>query len=528
MTDNIVDYLVIGGGSAGCVVASRLFERTGMRVALLEAGAGSGPDVMYSGKPLDAFGLWGSPVDWAFTTTPQAGLDGAVLGCPRGKVLGGSSSINGLVHLRGHASSYDAWEKQGAVGWNYQTMLPYLKRSERADGRDPEFRGTAGPMRVGELPAPNSLARAVYQAMLDAGYPESADPNGKEAEGVSWVEQNVVANRRQDTADAYLRPVQSEPNLTVVTDAFVRQLVMDGSRCRGVRYTKDGQSHDIYAEREVIVCAGAIGSPKLLMVSGIGPAAQLRKHGVPVVTDLPGVGENLHDHPFAWVSFSTMRTAEETPFRRAHLLTRSDEHAEPDVLAIFAETAIGARWQGASPGFSVAFSVVRPMSRGSVRLGGPDPWDSPLIDPAYLRERTDIDRMVVGLRLARELAQGAALTPWRGTELLPGAEVRSDEDCRAFLRRSTDSFFHLVGTCRIGTDDLAVVDPELRVRGVDGLRVVDASVMPSVVSAPTNAAVLGIAERAAELIVSGRALEDAVPQEYSPAPPLPTRPTPVR
>jgi choline dehydrogenase len=528
MADNIVDYLVIGGGSAGCVVASRLVERTGMRVALLEAGPGAGPEVMYSGNPLDAMGLWGSSVDWAFTTTPQAGLDGAVLGCPRGKVLGGSSSINGLVHLRGHASSYDAWEKQGATGWNYQTMLPYLKRSERADGRDPEFRGLAGPMRLGELPAPNSLARAVYQAAVDAGHPESADPNGKAAEGVSWVEHNVVANKRQSAAAAYLGPVQSEPNLTVVTDAYVRHLVMDGSRCRGARYSKDGQSQDIYAEREVIVCAGAIGSPKLLMLSGIGPAAQLHSHGVPVVADLPGVGENLHDHPIAWVSYSAMQTPEETPFRRPLLLTRSDEHAEPDVLMLFAEAAIEPRWQGASPGFSVAFSVVRPMSRGTVRLGGPDPGDSPLIDPAFLREPTDIDRMVVALRLAREIAHGAALTPWRGTELRPGAEVRSDEDCRAFLRRATDTFFHLVGTCRIGTDDLAVVDPELRVRGVDGLRVVDASVMPSVVSAPTNAAVLGIAERAAELIVSGGALEDAVSQEYSPAPPLPTQPTPVR
>ena len=528
MADNIVDYLVIGGGSAGCVMASRLLERTGARVALLEAGASSGPEVMYSGNPLDAMGLWGSPVDWAFTTTPQAGLDGAVLGCPRGKVLGGSSSINGLVHLRGHASSYDAWERQGAIGWNYRRMLPYLKRSERADGRDPEFRGIAGPMRLGELPAANSLARAVYQAAVDAGHPESADPNGTEAEGVSWVEQNVVANNRQSAADAYLAPALSEPNLTVVTDAYVRQLVMDGTRCRGARYSKDGYSHDIYAEREVIVCAGAIGSPKLLMLSGIGPAAQLRKHGVSVIADLPDVGENLHDHPIAWVSYGAMRTAEETPFRRPHLLTRSDEHAEPDVLVMFAEAAIEPRWQGASPGFSVAFSVVRPMSRGSVRLGGPDPWDSPLIDPAYLRERTDVDRMVVALRLAREIARGAALTPWRGTELFPGAEVRSDADCRAFVRRATDSFFHLAGTCRIGTDDLAVVDPELRVRGVDGLRVVDASVMPSLVSAPTNAAVLGIAERAAELIASGGALENAVPQAHSPAPPLPTRRTPVR
>lgn len=527
MADNKVDYLVVGGGSAGCVMASRLLERTGLRVALLEAGPDTGPEAMYSGIPLDAMSLWRSPVDWALSTTPQPGLDGAVIGCPRGKVLGGSSSINGLVHLRGHASSYDAWETQGATGWNYRTMLPYLKRSEHADGRDPEVRGMAGPMRVGELPAANSLARAAYQAVLEAGYPETPDANGTEAEGVSWLEQNVVGDKRQSAADAYLGPVRSHPNLTVVTEAHVRQLILDGPRCLGARYSKDGQLQDIYAEREVVLCAGAIGSPNTLMRSGIGPAAQLCEHDVPVVIDLPGVGENLQDHPIAWVSYGAKRSVEESPFRRLQLLTRSHKHEDPDVLMLFAEAAIEPRWRGASPGFSVTFSVVRPMSRGSVRLGGPDAGDPPLIDPGYLTVRSDIDRMVVALRLAREIAHGAALSPWRGTELVPGAHVQSDEDCRAFLRRSTDSFFHLVGTCRIGTDDLAVVDPELRVRGVDGLRVVDASVMPSVVSAPTNAAVLGIAERAVDLIAAGET-EVAAPQAHSLAAPWPSRHTPVR
>ncbi|MCV7413474.1 hypothetical protein AWC05_02810 [Mycobacterium florentinum] len=369
MADSRVDYLVIGAGSAGCVLASRLVEGTGLRVALLEAGPDTGPEAMYSGIPLDAMSLWRSPVDWALSTTPQAGLDGAVIGCPRGKVLGGSSSINGLVHLRGHASSYDAWEKQGASGWNYRTMLPYLKRSERADGRDPEVRGLAGPMRVGELPAPNSLARAAYQAVLEAGYPETPDANGAAAEGVSWVEQNVVEDKRQSAADAYLGTVCSNPNLTVVTQAHVRQLVMAGSRCLGARYSKDGLSQDIYADREVILCAGAIGSPNVLMRSGIGPAAQLREHGVPVVIDLPGVGENLQDHPIAWVSYDAKRGAEETPLRPLQLLTRSHAHDDPDVLMMFAEAAIDPRWQGASPGLSVVFSVVRPMSRGPISLG---------------------------------------------------------------------------------------------------------------------------------------------------------------
>lgn len=502
IVDNAFDYVVIGGGSAGCVLASRLSENTGMRIALLEAGASDGPESMSSAESIDAMKLWGSPVDWAFTTTPQTGLDGAVLACPRGKVLGGSSSINGLVHARGHASSYDAWENQGATGWNYEAMLPYLQCSEHTDGRDPSLRGTAGPMRIEEAPAASPLAQALYQGAIEAGHPETDDGNGAVAEGVSWQELNVVDDKRQSAADAYLRPVLPRPNLTVVTDAYVRQLVMDGSRCRGAEYSKNGHTHIVRAEREVILCAGAIGSPQILLLSGIGPAAQLRDLGVVIHADLPGVGENLHDHPITSVSCSTDQSADLTPSRLATLLGRSDEHAEPDIFVTFLPAAVQPRWQGAGPGFSMLFALVRPTSRGSVRLRSSDPFDQPLIDPAYLTEQNDVDRMVVALRMAREIAHTSALEPWRGTEVLPGPDVRSDDDCRAFIRRTAASFFHPAGTCRMGTDEFAVVDSALRVHGIEGLRVVDASVMPSLESAPPNAAVLGIAERAADLIGS--------------------------
>jgi choline dehydrogenase len=494
------DYVVIGGGTAGSVIAARLSENPEIRVALLEAGAEDGPAAMSQADHAAAIGLWGSPVDWAYTTTPQVGTEGAVHAWPRGRVLGGSSSINAMVHLRGHPSSYDAWEEHGASAWNYREMLPFLMRSERAEGRDPRVRGQEGPMTIKKPPTGGRLAQALYEAAAEAGFPPTEDGNGTKGEGVFWTESNIIDGRRQSAADAYLRPVLFRPNLTLVTDAQVLRLLVDKKRCHGAEYVVDGELRTIHAEQEVVLSAGAIGSPHILMLSGLGPADHLQQAGVTVRADLPGVGANLHDHPLSWVSYGVKKSPGPGHSGQAMLIARTAQDVAPDLLMSFTPAALKPRWSGAQEGFSILFALATPASRGSVRLHSTDPLVQPLIDPGYLTEEADLDRMVTALHAARRIARADALSTWRGAEILPGPDVSDVDQCRAYIRRTAGTYFHPVGTCRIGTDAHAVVDTGLRVHGIDGLRVADASVMPSIVSANTNAAVLGIAERAAHLI----------------------------
>lgn len=507
------DYLVVGGGTAGAVVAARLSEDPHVRVVLLEAGPADGP--AQAADPSAWLGLWGSSVDWADTTVPQPGTADAVHSWPRGRMLGGSSGINGMVHLRGDRSSYDRWEGAGATGWNYESMLPFLKRTETVIGRDPRVRGVDGPMVIEPSPEPDPLADAWFEAAAEAGYGVSADGNGQESEGVSWTDMNIVGGVRQSAADAYLQPHLTGANLTLITGVQVRRLLFNGLRCDGVEFFGDGVTATIRVEREVIVTAGAIGSPQLLMLSGVGPAKHLESVGIEVVLDLPGVGLNLHDHLVGSVSYAAAKPMPMPSGAVPHVLLRSAEDADPDLQIGFVGAVLGPRWAlEPTPGFSVLASLMTPASRGSIRLTGADPSDRLVIDPGYFADDhsqfskvTDLDRLVIGLQRARELAEGDALTPWRGAELRPGAEVKDDAACRDYLRHSVRTYFHYVGTCRIGTDELSVVDPLLRVRGIDGLRIADASVMPTIVSANTNATVLAIAERAAALL-SPRRLGD--------------------
>jgi len=496
------DFVVVGGGTAGCVLAARLSQDPGARVLLLEAGAAE--PTAHMTDPAAWFMLAGTSVDWAYETVPQRGTDNAVHPWPRGKVLGGSSGINGMMHVRGHRASIDAWEALGATGWNYDALLPFFKRSERVVGGDPAYRGLDGPTVIVPVSATEPLWEACYLAAVQAGHPRNDDSNAADAAGVCWHENNVVDGVRQSAADAYLTPIAGRANLTVVADAYVQRLLIEHGTCRGVEYSHAGQVQTAFAGREVVLTAGVIGSPQLLLLSGIGPGQHLRGLGIEVLADLPGVGANLHDHPKSEIAYTATRPARTSRYARKPLvLTRTEPAAAPDLQMIFIDFPLHPRFTpGAEDGYSVIFALMTPASRGYVRLASADPQQAPLIDPNYLAEESDQRRMVAGLRLAREVGAANALAGWRDKELSPGPAAQTDDALLAHLRRGVSTYYHPVGTCKIGNDAMSVVDPQLRVQGIANLRVADASVMPSIISGNTNATALAIAERAANLITA--------------------------
>jgi choline dehydrogenase len=497
------DVVVVGSGSAGSVIARRLVD-TGARVCLLEAG---GPDENPAiHDPTRVMELQGSPDDWDYVTVPQAGCGGRELHIPRGKVLGGSSAINGMIYIRGHRLDYDHWAYLGNPGWGYEDVLPLFKRSEDFDGGESEFHGAGGELHVRGSYEPHPFHASVVEAAQEVGVPFNPDHNGAQLEGVGLCQLMIREGNRQSQAVAFLRPVLDAPNLTVLTGAHARRLLVADGRCTGVEIGRGGRLERIGAEHEVVVCAGAVESPKLLLLSGIGGEGQLRRHGLEVVVDLPGVGENLHDHALAPAIFASARPM--PPAVRglqplhSHLFSSSrPDQVVPDLQPLFFHVPLYfPGMSGPADGFTLLSGLIRPASRGSVRLASADPDDRPLLDPAFLACDADLDALEVGFGLCREIAASDALAEWSGEELYPGPAVRSRADVREYLRQTLTTYQHVVGSCKMGVDARAVVDPELRVYGVRGLRVADASVMPAVPSGNTHAATTMIGERAADLI----------------------------
>jgi choline dehydrogenase-like flavoprotein len=498
------EYVVVGAGTAGCVLAARLSEDGG-RVLLLEAGGARALESM--AVPPAWPTLMGSTADWADQTVPQQ-VTGTRVAWPRGRGLGGSSSINAMNFVRGHRASYDAWVTAGAKGWGFDDLLPAFKRSEHAEGRDPALRGVGGPLTPGPAVQRHPIAEAGLQAAGQAGYPRARDISGGLEEGFGWCDLNIVDGRRQSAADAYLAPIRCRPNLDVVTDAVVHRVLMDGDRCRGVTYQVGAQTFVAECAGEVVLAAGTVGTPQLLMLSGIGPADHLEDLGIEVVADLPGVGANLFDHPMCGAVYQSAQPVPHGINNHGEvqgLLSTGIGGPGPDVQIMFVDVPLRADslpGPDIAHGYAIMVSLMSPFSRGSLRLASITPGAHPVIDPAYYTDQRDLGIVVAGLRIAREIGAAPALAPWCGMEALPGPEVRGAKDLRSYIEHNIRSYSHYAGTCAIGTDERSVVDTGLHVHGISNLRVADASVMPSPISANTNATVYALAERAAELIRS--------------------------
>lgn len=522
MTTDEFDYVVVGAGSAGCVLAARLTEDPDVTVLLLEAGGpADNPNI---DVPAAGPALWRTAVDWNFTTVPQKHLRERALYWPRGKVLGGSSAINAMIYIRGNRADYDEWHALGNAGWGYDDVLPWFKRAEdNARGAD-EFHGAGGPLRVEDPRWVSELGRAFLAAAQEAGLPGNTDFNGAHQDGVGVYQVTQRKGMRWSTFRAYLEPAMARPNLTVHTHALTHRVVIEGGRAVGVEFSREGQVHTARAAREVLLCGGAVASPHLLLLSGVGPADHLRESGVPVTVDLPGVGGNLQDHLVAdWshrceraslfeADRSTGNVLAYLTRRRGPLtsvvaevggFTRTlDGLDAPDLQIHFLPALVdelGARTPHGH-GWTIWPTLLKPLSAGTVRLRSTDPRWAPAIDPNYLEAPEDVDVLVRGLELSREIAAQPAMRAHLGERFHPPAA--DEPDLAEYVRRNCQTLFHPVGTCRMGTDALAVVDPQLRVHGVERLRVVDASVMPTVPRGNTNAPTIMVAEQAADLIRS--------------------------
>ncbi|MGH7072250.1 MAG: choline dehydrogenase, partial [Acetobacteraceae bacterium] len=510
------DYVIVGAGSAGCVLAARLTEDGRNRVLVLERG-GSDRSLFIQMPAALAIPMNMERYNWGYETEAEPGLGGRRIPCPRGKVIGGTSSINGLVHVRGNPLDFDGWEQMGVRGWAYRDVLPYFRRAEtRAEGAD-DYRGGDGPLHVCSGQLVNPLYRAFIEAGRQAGYPLTADPNGFQQEGFGPMDMTVDHGVRASAANAYLKPARGRRNLALTPEALASRVVFEGRRAVGVRYRRSGQEHEVRARREVILAGGPINSPQLLKLSGVGPEAELRTHGIAVVQNLPAVGENLQDHVEFYFQMACARPVTlfpmQKPLARAMIGLRwllfrdglgASNHFEsggfirsragiryPDIQYHFLPLAVS--YDGkrlvTEHGFQAHVGPMRSKSRGFVRLGSADPEEKPTIRFNYMSHEDDRAEMRAAVRLTREIFAQPAFDPYRGREIAPGVQVASDEAIDGFIRRKAESADHPCGTCRMGPadDPGAVVDPEARVIGLEGLRVVDSSIMPAITTGNLNA-----------------------------------------
>jgi choline dehydrogenase-like flavoprotein len=532
-TERIVefDYLIVGGGSAGCVLAARLSEDPAITVALIEAGGNN--DRVLNRVPTGAalHIVKRNECNWAFSTVPQRGLGGRCGYQPRGRGLGGSSALNAMIYLRGQREDYEGWATDGASGWAWSDVLPYFIKAENNERGADSLHGNAGPLNVADLRSPHPAAAIFIEAGQQAGLPRNDDFAGHTQEGVGWYQVTQKDGERCSAARAYLAPVRARPNLHVVTNALTTQIIFEARRAVGIKFRQGNVERDLRVRREVLIAAGALQSPQLLMVSGIGPASHLRELGIAPIADLP-VGDNLHDHPDITINrrvantdllgfsliggLKLLRAIGRWRRERRGVLTSNFAEAgafirtlpeleRPDLQLHFVIGMVDNhnRTYHWGHGMSCHATALRPSSRGTVKLASRDVRDAPLIDPAFLSDSGDLETLVRGFKWVRKIFAQPAFADYGGGDLsreLYFSKVHSDEEIGHAIRERADTIYHPVGTCRMGSDHRAVVDTQLRVRGIDGLRVIDASVMPTLISGNTNAPVIMIAERAADFI----------------------------